>query len=88
MVQSNLPSTGSMSSHETGASTVLRFIAFSRGQCGFMYAALDALELPSSPPRMSMGLPCTMSCCVRAVLFEVRRGGVHGKRRKQHDGRE
>ena len=64
VVQSNFPSMGSMSSHDTGASTVLRFIAFSRGQCGFMYAAFDALEFPSSPPRISMGLPSTMSCCV------------------------
>ena len=29
-----------------------------------MYAALDALELPSSPPSTSIGLSCTMSCCV------------------------
>src|SRR5690349_7597100 len=39
-------------------------MAFRRGQCGFMYAALEALELPSSPPSSRNGLPSTTSCGV------------------------
>src|SRR4051812_21339481 len=62
--QSYLPSVGSISSQYTGASTVLRFMALSRGQCPRRYAALEALELPSSPPRIRNGLPSTTSCCV------------------------
>ena len=59
-VQSNFPSTGSMSSQDTGASTVFKCIRRSRGQCGAMYEALEALELPSSPPSTRNGLSCTI----------------------------
>src|SRR5215211_7463800 len=31
-------------------------------QTGFMYSALDALELPSSPPRMKNGRPPMINC--------------------------
>src|SRR4051812_24374928 len=49
-------------------------MAFRRGQCGFMYSALEALELPSSPPRIRNGLPSTMSCCVSPCFSS--RGGA------------
>src|ERR1700722_8926249 len=58
-LQSNCPSCGSINSHDTGVSTVLRCIAFRRAQCGAMYAALEALELPTSPARTNMGRPFT-----------------------------
>ena len=58
-LQLNCPSCGSINSHDTGVSTVLRCIAFRRAQCGAMYAALEALELPTSPARTNMGRPFT-----------------------------
>src|SRR2546421_1183265 len=72
-VKSNTPSSGSMSSQETGASTVLSFNATSRSQIGRMYSRLDELELCSSPPRIRNGLLSTTSCVALPCL---RRWGV------------
>ena len=69
----SLPSSGSISSQLSGVTTVLRPMAASCGQSGFMYSRLDEEELCSSPDSMRKGLPSTMSWVVRAALFEVRR---------------
>ena len=74
-VQSNLPSAGSMSSQYTGARTVLSCMAFRRGQCACMYSALEALEFPSSPPRMRNGPIVDQQLLRGALLLQARRAG-------------
>ena len=61
-VKSNLPSCGSTSSQEAVPITVLRFMASSFFQMGFMYSMLEALELCNSPASMRNGLPSTIIC--------------------------
>src|SRR5664280_785447 len=60
--KSNLPSTGSTSSHDTAAITVFRFSAAMCGQIGFMLSVPDVLELCNSPASINKGLPSTINC--------------------------
>ena len=61
MEKSKRPSSGSISFHATGISTVLKCRAARRGRMVSACAAVPAEELPSSPPRMRKGLPPTVS---------------------------
>ena len=59
--KSNFPSSGSIQSQATATSTVLSASRVSFGHAATRYAASVAAVLFNSPPRMSQGLPSTMS---------------------------
>ena len=62
--KSNCPSRGSINSQDAGARIVLRPSLPNSGQNCCRYFRSDAVELPSSPPRIRNGAPSTMSCLV------------------------
>src|SRR4051812_20024373 len=73
-VQSYRPSAGSISSHDTGTTMVLRRRRSKSAQCGRSASRSEAVELPSSPPRIRNGRPSTISC--RVVPLAARCGGA------------
>src|ERR1039457_206209 len=59
--KSNLPGSGSTSSHVTAAKTVFMLAAASFGQYGCMYSMLEEAELVNSPARIKNGRPSTIN---------------------------
>src|SRR5579863_10012002 len=76
MLKSNCPSLGSICSHATGISTVLRCRRAIAGKIASACAAVPAEELPSSPPKRTIGLPFTTSWS--AALSSSTSGTVAG----------
>src|SRR5579863_8779604 len=76
MLKSKCPSVGSNCSHATGMSTVFRCRRAIAGKIASACAAVPAEELPSSPPKRTIGLPFTTSWS--AALSSSTSGTVAG----------